>query len=87
MIKIDLKKIKELNWILFFKQNKYSFISLFMLALYFYATFFAVVFIVKNARHAFDIDEQAAERTVVTFDTEGYASIARRFGHSTEPKN
>ncbi len=87
MITLDFKKIKGINWVLLLKQNKYSFISVLMLAFYFYATFFAIVFIVKNVRRAFDIDEQAAERTVTTFDTEGYAQIARRFGQSNEPEN
>lgn len=75
----DFKKIKTIDWVMFFKRNKYSFISFFILALYFYATFSAVVFIAANMRRAFSIDEKTAERSIISFDRDGYEKIAGRF--------
>lgn len=77
---IPFKKIKEIDWVLFFKRNKYSFISICILALYSYATLSAVFFIATRVRRAFSIDEKNVEHQLVTFDLEGYRTIVHRFG-------
>ncbi len=78
-MKINLQKIKEMNWKEFFKKNKYGVVSILMLAVYAYAVLSAISFIAYGVRSAFQIDDSAANQ-VTDFDMKGYNKIEERFG-------
>lgn len=78
-MKMNLQKIKEMNWREFFKKNKYGVVSVLMLIIYAYAVLLAISFIAYGVRSAFQIDESAANQ-ITTFDMEGYEKIRERFG-------
>ena len=69
-----------MNWFAFFGKNKYAIVSVFICAFYFYATFFAISFVVKDIRDAFSVSDTSAKKQVVGFDLDTYQKIAPRFG-------
>lgn len=79
MKKIDFSSVKNMNWFAFFRKNKYTIVSLFVSVFYFYATFFAVSFVVKDIRDAFSVNDGSAKNQVVGFDLDTYQKIAPRF--------
>lgn len=80
MKKLDFSSVKNINWFAVFGKNKYPVVSLFICALYFYATFFAVSFVVEDIRDAFSVNDASAKKQVVGFDLDTYQKIAPRFG-------
>jgi len=62
------------------KKNRYSLVSVLILAGYFYAVFWAVSFVVVSVREAFSLDAETAARQVVTFDIKSYEKVSRRIG-------
>ena len=80
MKKNILTQIKEINYRKFAQRNRYGIISVVILIVYFYATFSAVSFLVKNMRLAFSIDDNAAKNQIVKFNLEKYEKIKARFG-------
>lgn len=78
-MKIDLKTISLIHWKNVLKQNKYSLVSLLICLIYFYATFYAIIFAVKQIRLAFSVDYNSASNRVIMFDTQSYDKISERF--------
>ena len=77
---INFNKIKQIDWVSLAKKNRYSLVSILILAGYFYAVFWAVSFMVVSVREAFSLDSETAARQVVTFDIESYKKVSRRIG-------
>ena len=80
MRKINLSSIKQIDWVGLARKNRYSLVSILILAGYFYAVFWAVSFVVMSVRDAFSLDSETAARQVVTFDIESYKKVSRRVG-------
>lgn len=71
--------LTHIKWAVALKRNRYTFVSLFLCAIYIAATIGAISFIVSNVRRAFRIDEKEIQSQIVTFDLAGYEKIAKRF--------
>ena len=79
-MKINLDSIKQIDWVGLAKKNRYSLVSVLILAGYFYAVFWAVSFVVVSVREAFSFDQETVAKQVVTFDLKSYEKVARRIG-------
>lgn len=84
MNKINFSAIKKIDWLVYFKKNKYAVFSVIIFVFYFYITFFAMSFIVKDIRDAFGANNESTKNQVVNFDIETYQKIAPRFNRSVE---
>ena len=80
MRKINLSSIKQIDWVGLARKNRYSLVSILILAGYFYAVFWAVSFVVVSVREAFSLDSETAAKQVVTFDLKSYEKVKRRIG-------
>ena len=79
-MRININQIKQIDWVGLAKKNRYSLVSVLILAGYFYAVFLAVSFVVVSVHEAFSLDSETAARQVVTFDLKSYEKVARRIG-------
>ena len=84
MKKLDFTSLKNMNWLAFFGKNKYPIVSLFICALYFYATFFAISFVVRDIRDAFSVNDASAKKQVIGFDLDTYQKISPRFNANSK---
>lgn len=73
-----LEKIKNTDWKTAAEKNRYALISVIIVAAYLYVSFFAISFIVSNARRAFTVNEETAQSRVVTFDIASFEKIKHR---------
>ena len=79
-MRININQIKQIDWIGLAKKNRYSLVSVLILAGYFYAVFWAISFVVVSVRKAFSLDPETAAKQVVTFDLKSHEKVARRIG-------
>lgn len=79
MKKIQLPSMKDISLLSFFGKNKYPLVSILICAVYFYATFFAISFVVRDIRDALSANDASAKNQVVGFDLDAYQKIAPRF--------
>jgi len=79
-MRININQIKQIDWIGLAKKNRYSLVSVLILAGYFYAVFWAISFVVVSVREAFSLDPETAAKQVVTFDLKNYEKVSRRIG-------
>ncbi len=78
-MKININKLKNINWGAAVKKNKYGLVSVVILLVYFYATFSAISFIVRNVRTAFSINDELAKKQAIHLNFDDYEAIAKRF--------
>ena len=78
-MKINFDRVRQINWLSATTKNRYSLVSVIILAGYFYFVFLAVSFVVTNVRDAFSIDNETITGQIVTFDIKSYEKVSRRF--------
>lgn len=78
-MKINLDRVRQIDWLSAAAKNRYSLVSVVILVGYFYFVFLAVSFVVTSVRDAFSIDDETIAGQIVTFDLKSYEKISRRF--------